>query len=372
VAHDEHNRHRHVFPFCGHYAGHHCLGVKTNQDTFGLLRGRQEHRRLSKRTRNCRRLYVGSHLSGCNRAGLQYRDGRHAVHHRWNPGLGTLGWAVILLLVAERLRNLGQYTFSDVVAFRLARKPVRTMSAIGSLAVAIPYLLAQMVGAGALIQILFGLPYEVAVVLVGVLMTLYVMFGGMLATTWIQTIKAVLLLIGGTIIAFGVMSMMNFDFGDLLTAAVKEHPKGSAIMAPGVMFTDIITVISIGLAFVFGTAGLPHVLMRFFTVPNARQARRSVAYAIGFIGYFQSLIFIIGMGAIVYVTNNPEFLSADGSLLGGSNMSAIHLSKVIRRLPRPVRQCHKGWQCRSRYGIAYFPHHHACDRFVHHGPGHPA
>ena len=226
---------------------------------------------------------------------------------------GTLGWAVILLLVAERLRNLGQYTFSDVVAFRLERKPVRTMSAIGSLAVAIPYLLAQMVGAGALIQILFGLPYEVAVVLVGVLMTLYVMFGGMLATTWIQTIKAVLLLIGGT----------------LLTAAVGEHPKGAAIMAPGVMFTDIITVISIALAFVFGTAGLPHVLMRFFTVPDALQARRSVAYAIGFIGYFQSLIFIIGMGAIVYVTNNPEFLTADGSLVGGSNMSAVHLSKVI-------------------------------------------
>jgi len=242
---------------------------------------------------------------------------------------GTLGWAVILLLVAERLRNLGKYTFSDVVAFRLERKPVRTMSAIGSLAVAIPYLLAQMVGAGALIQILFGLPYEVAVVMVGVLMTLYVMFGGMLATTWIQTIKAVLLLIAGTIIGLGVMSMMNYDFGALITAAVSEHPKGAAIMAPGVMFTDIITVISIALAFVFGTAGLPHVLMRFFTVPDALQARRSVAYAIGFIGYFQSLIFIIGLGAIVYVTNNPEFLTADGGLIGGSNMSAIHLSKVI-------------------------------------------
>jgi cation/acetate symporter len=241
----------------------------------------------------------------------------------------TLGWAVILLLVAERLRNLGQYTFSDVVAFRLQRKPVRTLSAIGSMAVAIPYLLAQMVGAGALIQILFGLPYEVAVILVGVLMTAYVTFGGMLATTWIQTIKAVLLLIGGTIIGFGVMYMMNFDFGELLTAAVREHPKGPAIMAPGVMFTDIITIISIGLAFVFGTAGLPHVLMRFFTVPNSRQARRSVAYAIGFIGYFQSLIFIIGMGAVVYVTNNPEFLAADGSLLGGTNMSAVHLSKII-------------------------------------------
>jgi len=123
--------------------------------------------------------------------------------------------------------------------------------------------------------------------------------------------------------------MMNFDFGDLLTAAVSEHPKGPAIMAPGVMFTDTITIISIGLAFVFGTAGLPHVLMRFFTVPNSRQARRSVAYAIGFIGYFQSLIFIIGMGAVVYVTNNPEFLTADGSLIGGVNMSAVHLSKII-------------------------------------------
>ena len=220
-------------------------------------------------------------------------------------------------------------TDKEILANKDFHKLVRTMSAIGSLAVAIPYLLAQMVGAGALIQILFGLPYQLAVILVGVLMTLYVMFGGMLATTWIQTIKAVLLLVGGTIIGFGVMSMMNFDFGDLLTAAVKEHPKGPAIMAPGVMFKDTITIISIGLAFVFGTAGLPHVLMHFFTVPNARQARRSVAYAIGFIGYFQSLIFIIGMGAVVYVTNNPEFLTADGSLLGGSNMSAIHLSKVI-------------------------------------------
>ena len=242
---------------------------------------------------------------------------------------GTLGWSVILLLVAERLRNLGKYTFSDVVAFRLERKPVRTMSAIGSLAVAIPYLLAQMVGAGALIQSLFSLPYEYAVVLVGVLMTFYVTFGGMLATTWIQTIKAILLLTGGTIIALGVMVMLKFNFGALLTAAVDVHPKGEAIMAPGVMFTDTITIISIGLAFVFGTAGLPHVLMRFFTVPDARQARRSVAYAIGFIGYFQSLIFIIGLGAVVYVSNNPEFQADGGGLIGGVNMAAIHLAKVI-------------------------------------------
>lgn len=242
---------------------------------------------------------------------------------------GTLGWAVILLLVAERLRNLGQYTFSDVVAFRLQRGSVRTMSAVGALAVAIPYLLAQMVGAGALIQILFGMPYAAAVVIVGVLMTLYVTFGGMIATTWVQTIKAVLLLTGGTIIGVGVMHLMQFDFGSLITAAVAVHPQGAAIMAPGVMYDDTVTIISIGLAFVFGTAGLPHVLMRFFTVPDARQARRSVAYAIGFIGYFQSLIFIIGLGAIVYVGSNPEFLTADGGLIGGANMAAVHLSKVI-------------------------------------------
>jgi cation/acetate symporter len=242
---------------------------------------------------------------------------------------GTLGWAVILLLVAERLRNLGKYTFSDVVAYRLERGSVRTMSAVGALAVAIPYLLAQMVGAGALIQTLFGMPYALAVVIVGVLMTLYVTFGGMIATTWVQTIKAVMLLTGGTIMGFGIMFLMNFDFGSLITAAVNTHPQGQAIMAPGLMYNDTITIISIGLAFVFGTAGLPHVLMRFFTVPDARQARRSVAYAIGFIGYFQSLIFIIGLGAIVYVSKNPEFLAADGSLIGGSNMAAVHLSKVI-------------------------------------------
>jgi cation/acetate symporter len=242
---------------------------------------------------------------------------------------GTLGWSVVLLLVAERLRNLGKYTFSDAIAFRLERGSVRTMSAVGSLAVAIPYLLAQMVGAGALIQILFGLPYELAVVIVGVLMTVYVTFGGMIATTWVQTIKAVLLLVGGSIIGFGVLSLMHFDLGSLISAAVSVHPKGPAIMIPGVMFSDTITIISIGLSFVFGTAGLPHVLMRFFTVPDARQARRSVAFAIGFIAYFQSVIFIIGLGAIVYVSKNAEFLTADGGLIGGSNMSAVHLSKVI-------------------------------------------
>ncbi len=180
-----------------------------------------------------------------------------------------------------------------------------------------------------MIQSLFQLPYQLAVVLVGTLMTLYVTFGGMIATTWVQTIKAVLLFTGGTIIAVSVLAMMNFDFGVLAAAAVDVHPRGSAIMAPGLMSTDMISTISIGLAFVFGTAGLPHVLMRFFTVPDARQAQRSVAYAIGFIGYFQSLLFVIGLGAIVYVSKNPEFLTPDGSLVGGINMATIHLSKVL-------------------------------------------
>ena len=126
---------------------------------------------------------------------------------------GTVGWAVILLLIAERLRNLGRYTFADVVAVRLDRVPIRGLAAVGTLAVAIPYLLAQLVGAGTLVQALFGLPYEFAVILVGVLMTLYVSFGGMIATTWVQIIKAVLLLLGGTILAFGVLLNFGFDFG---------------------------------------------------------------------------------------------------------------------------------------------------------------
>ncbi|RDL21884.1 cation/acetate symporter ActP [Serratia fonticola] len=240
-----------------------------------------------------------------------------------------IGWPIILFLIAERLRNLGRYTFADVASYRLQQKPIRSLSACGSLVVVALYLIAQMVGAGKLIQLLFGLNYHVAVILVGILMVLYVLFGGMLATTWVQIIKAVLLLAGASFMALMVMKSVNFDFNTLFAEAVKVHPKGLAIMSPGGLVSDPISALSLGLALMFGTAGLPHILMRFFTVSDAKEARKSVFYATGFIGYFYILTFIIGFGAILLVSANPAFKDASGALLGGNNMAAVHLANAV-------------------------------------------
>ncbi|MCT2387461.1 cation acetate symporter [Erwinia pyrifoliae] len=244
--------------------------------------------------------------------------------------LGFLvGWPIILFLIAERLRNLGRYTFADVASYRLQQKPIRTLSACGSLVVVALYLIAQMVGAGKLIQLLFGLDYHVAVVLVGILMVMYVLFGGMLATTWVQIIKAVLLLFGASFMAIMVMKSVGFSFDTLFSEAMKVHPKGMAIMRPGGLVNDPISALSLGLGLMFGTAGLPHILMRFFTVSDAREARKSVFYATGLMGYFYFLTFIIGFGAILLVGANPAFKDASGALLGGSNMAAVHLADAV-------------------------------------------
>ncbi|UKY36148.1 cation/acetate symporter ActP [Pantoea dispersa] len=244
--------------------------------------------------------------------------------------LGFLvGWPMILFLIAERLRNLGRYTFADVASYRLQQKPIRTLSACGSLVVVALYLIAQMVGAGKLIQLLFGLDYHIAVVLVGILMVLYVLFGGMLATTWVQIIKAVLLLFGASFMAIMVMKATGFSFNTLFTEAMAVHPKGSAIMQPGGLVKDPISALSLGLGLMFGTAGLPHILMRFFTVADAREARKSVFWATGFMGYFYFLTFIIGFGAILLVGANPVFKDASGALIGGTNMAAVHLSNAV-------------------------------------------
>ncbi|MDQ7913407.1 cation acetate symporter [Pseudomonas sp. 102515] len=240
-----------------------------------------------------------------------------------------VGWPIILFLIAERLRNLGKYTFADVASYRLKQKDIRTLSACGSLVVVALYLIAQMVGAGKLIQLLFGLDYSIAVVLVGILMVLYVLFGGMLATTWVQIIKAVLLLSGASFMAFMVMKHVGFDFNRLFAEAIAVHPKGEAIMSPGGLVKDPISAFSLGLALMFGTAGLPHILMRFFTVSDAKEARKSVFYATGFIGYFYILTFIIGFGAILLVSTNPAFKDAAGALLGGNNMAAVHLANAV-------------------------------------------
>lgn len=240
-----------------------------------------------------------------------------------------VGWPIILFMVAEKLRNLGKFTFADVASYRLSQKPIRLLASFGAIATVTLYLIAQMVGSGKLIQLLFGLDYEIAVILVGVLMILYVTFGGMLATTWVQIIKAVLLLSGASFMAFMVMKNMNFSFETLFQSSVDVHPKGIDIMAPGGLISDPISAISLAIALMFGTAGLPHILMRFFTVSNAKEARKSVFYATGFIGYFYMLTFIIGFGAIVLVSTNPEYLEAGKALIGGNNMAAIHLSHAV-------------------------------------------
>ncbi len=242
-----------------------------------------------------------------------------------------VGWPIIVTLMAERLRNLGKYTFADVVSYRFAQTPLRSLAAAGTLVVVAFYLIAQMVGAGQLIKLLFGLDYNVAVVLVGVLMVLYVTFGGMLATTWVQIIKAGLLLSGATLIAVLVLAQFGFDPTALFARAVQVHPNHDAIMLPGKIVSNPVDAISLGLALMFGTAGLPHILMRFFTVADAKEARKSVFWATTFIGYFYILTFIIGFGAITLVATNPEFLTgAVGSgLRGGNNMAAVWLAKAV-------------------------------------------
>ncbi|HGN1706517.1 TPA: cation/acetate symporter ActP [Providencia rettgeri] len=240
-----------------------------------------------------------------------------------------IGWPIILFLIAERLRNLGRYTFADVASYRLKQRPIRILSAVGSLVVVALYLIAQMVGAGKLIELLFGLNYHVAVVIVGILMVLYVLFGGMLATTWVQIIKAILLLAGATFMAVMVMKHVGFNFNTLFKEAVAIHKNGIAIMSPGGLVSDPISALSLGLALMFGTAGLPHIIMRFFTVSDAKEARKSVFYATGFIGYFYILTFIIGFGAIVLVSSNPAFKDAAGALIGGTNMAAVHLADAV-------------------------------------------
>ena len=255
-----------------------------------------------------------------------------------------VGWPILLFLMAERLRNLGRYTFADVASYRFAQPPVRSFAAVSTLLVVSFYLIAQMVGAGQLIKLLFGLPYAVAVVIVGVLMMLYVLFGGMRATTWVQIIKAVLLLGGASFMALMVLAQMGFSLEALFARAVdvkteaalssgatmaEAAERGRSIMAPGNFIKDPVSAISFGLALMLGTAGLPHILMRFFTVPDAKEARKSVLWATGWIGYFYILTFIIGFGAIVLVGTDGNYLDGEGALRGGGNMAAIHLAHAI-------------------------------------------
>jgi len=282
-----------------------------------------------------------------------------------------VGWPVITFLMAERLRNLGKFTFADVAGYRFKQTPIRAFAASGTLVVVAFYLIAQMVGAGSLIKLLFGLDYWIAVVLVGALMMIYVLFGGMTATTWVQIIKAIMLLSGVTFMAFMVLAKFGFSPEALFakgveikialagtakeaaiaaataSAAAAATPEAAAaasaalekavatdpakvglsIMGPGGFIKDPISAISFGMALMFGTAGLPHILMRFFTVPDAKEARKSVFWATTWIGYFYVLIFIIGFGAITLVMTDPD-LNAQLKA-GGANMAAVLVAKAV-------------------------------------------
>ena len=258
-----------------------------------------------------------------------------------------VGWPILTFLLAERLRNLGKFTFADVAGYRFAQAPFRAFAASGTLVVVAFYLIAQMVGAGQLIKLLFGLEYWIAVVIVGALMMVYVLFGGMTATTWVQIIKACLLLAGVTFMGFVVMSQYGFSPERLFAEGVRVRTEiashnpaiadpakaGLAIMGPGGFIKDPISAISFGMALMFGTLGLPHILMRFFTVPDAKEARKSVFWATTWIGYFYILIFIIGFGAITLVLTNPEFAdTATGVIHGGAgtaNMAAVLVAKAV-------------------------------------------
>jgi cation/acetate symporter len=233
-----------------------------------------------------------------------------------------VGWPALMFLIAEPLRNLGKFTFADVVAFRLRQVPVRIASAIGGILTLLFYTIAQMVGAGNLITLLFGIPYEWAVVGVGAVMLAYVLFGGMIATTWVQIIKAILLLFGVTLLTALVLAQYGFSPGRLYAAVVGQY--GQAALEPGGLVTDPIDAISLGLALMLGLLGLPHILMRFYTVPDARAARTSVLYATGFIGYFYLIIPIVGFGASALV--GRELI---GKVDAGGNMAAPLVAEML-------------------------------------------
>ncbi|MFQ3455551.1 cation acetate symporter [Bradyrhizobium sp. UFLA01-814] len=234
-----------------------------------------------------------------------------------------VGWPIILFLIVEPLRNVGRFTFADVVAYRLRQRPVRLAGAIGTLAVILFYLIAQMVATGSLIKLLFGLPYTWSVIVVGSVMLVYVLFGGMLATTWVQVVKAVLLMGGGILLAFLVLT--HFDMNPLKLFAAASEKYGTKVLQPG---SKVVSgqwdAISLGLGLMFGTAAMPHVLMRAYTVKDSKAARLSILYATGLIGVFHLMVFIIGFGAMVLV--GPEAVAKAG---GGGNMAAPLLALTV-------------------------------------------
>jgi cation/acetate symporter len=259
-------------------------------------------------------------------AGLYFSAGLDGLVY----GLGALiGWPVLLFLVADRLRRLGRFTLTDVLSRRLDEKPVRVFAACSNLVVLTFYMLSQMVGAGLLVNLLIGVSFEWSAFFVGGLMLVYVVFGGMVAASWVQIIKATLLFAATIVLALLTLAHFHFDLDSLFTTAIAKHPLGVGIMAPGGLITTPGAAISLGLTLIFGPAGLPHVLMRFFTVPDAIEARRSACMATVLIGVFCFLMVVIGYGSIALLKGDPRFVTDSGALQGGSNMAALFLAQAL-------------------------------------------
>ena len=244
--------------------------------------------------------------------------------------IGTMAaWPILLFLISERLRNLGRFTFIDVISFRLNADRIKPVAAAASLVVLVFYLIGQIVGAGKLIQLLFGMDYTFAVITVSTLMVIYVVFGGMLAATWVQFIKAVLLIGGGSLICLLAIAEFDFNLTALFDAAIDKHPKGSAIMGTGLWMPNPWSIVSTGLTLSIGFVGLPHVLMRLFTVKDASASRRSAFYAVGIISTFNVMIIVIGFAAVALITGNPEYHDASGALIGGGNMVVLNVTHYL-------------------------------------------
>ncbi|MES9685159.1 cation acetate symporter [Bacillus sp. AFS001701] len=235
-----------------------------------------------------------------------------------------VAYLVVLYLVAEPLRNLGKYTLADMIAARFDQRKVRGVAALNTMTISIFYMIAQLVGAGALIKLLLGIDYTTAVLIVGILMTVYVIFGGMRATSWVQIVKAILLMLGTLVISIIVFAKFNFNINEMFSQMRTATPLKDSFLNPGVKYTNGLDTISLNLALVLGTAGLPHILVRFFTVRDAKTARKSVVYATWLIGAFYIMTIFLGFGAAAFV-GNSEIIKANPA----GNMAAPLLAEVL-------------------------------------------
>lgn len=272
---------------------------------------------------------AGDHLSAGTLLGVTaviYTDGYDGLIYMTG---GAVGYPLLMCLLAERLRNLGSYTFVDVLSARFREASIRVLAATGTLVAAVLYLISQMVAGGALFEVLFGIRYPWAVAMVGGLTVLYVSVGGMLATTWVQMTKAVLLMF--SILALLALLMLNLGEGplSLLESAARVHQRGEEWLSPGQFLPDRVSIFAFVLTGIVGMVGLPHLLMRFFTVPDARQARRSAVFATGYIVMFSLLLWITGLGIVVLLAGNTEILDDQGAMIGSTNMAIMHAAQII-------------------------------------------